>query len=192
MGKRATPGITSGSMADVSFILLFFFLMVSSMDSDYGLQRLLPPPVDDTHKNDDTKVNERNVFVVLINQQDQLQVEGQLMDIRNLRERTKEFFLNPTNNPDFSDKKEEEIPLFGKVMISRGVVSLQNDRGTSYKTYMMVQNELTAAINEMKDDLARSRFAKAYDDLTEEELDAVSKYIPMSISEAEPRNIGGK
>jgi len=191
MRKRSTPALNSGSMADVSFILLFFFLMVSSMGSDYGLMRVLPPPVDETNKNEDTKVNERNVFIVLINQHDQLQVEGQLMDIRNLRAQTKEFFLNPSNKPNLSDKKEEEIPLFGKVMISKGVVSLQNDRGTSYKTYMMVQNELTGAVNEMREEVARARFAAAYDDLTEEQRDAVGKYIPMNISEAEPRNIGG-
>ena len=191
MRRRNTPRITSGPLADVSFILLFFFLMVSSMDSDYGLIRQLPPLADEGSKNEDTKVNERNVFIVLINQHDQLQVEGQLMDIRDLRAKTKEFFLNPSNNPNLSDKKEEDIPLFGKVMISKGVVSLQNDRGTSYKTYMMVQNELTGAINEMREEAARARFAVGYDDLTAEQRDAIGKYIPMNISEAEPRDIGG-
>ena len=187
--QRSTPGINAGSMADVSFILLFFFLMVSSMDSNFGLLRQLPPyNENDTSAN---QINERNAFVVLISAKDELLVEGNPANITDLRRLTKEFFVNPNNNPNLSERKEEQIPFFGNAQITKGVVSLQNDRSTSYKMYLMVQNELTGAITELREEKAKERFGRPFDELNSDEQDAVSKYHPMAISEAEPVNTGG-
>ena len=191
MARRELPEINAGSMADIAFLLLIFFLVTTTMDVDSGLSRKLPPiPEETTEK--PPKIKERNVFIVLINSKNQLQVEGKLMDISNLKEKTKEFVENPNDLKHLPEKDPKEIPFFGTYMVSKGVVSLQNDRGTSYETYIAVQNELISAYNELRDELARRRFGKAYTDLNEDQQKAIKKIYPQRISEAEPKNIGGK
>lgn len=189
---RPVPEINASSMADIAFLLLIFFLMTTTMNVDTGLARMLPPMPDPSVKQDDVEVKKRNVFTVLINKSDKLLVRGEPMDLSLLKDKTKEFVINPNNDPNLADQKEKEIPLIGTYKVSEGVVSLQNDRGTSYAMYMRVQNELVAAYNELREDLARSMFGKPYDKLSKEEQDAIGKAIPSRISEAEPKNVGGK
>jgi Biopolymer transport protein len=187
---RKVEEINAGSMADIAFLLLIFFLMATTMNVDSGLSRLLPPMPDPHQKNnDDVQVKERNVFIVLVNKYDQLLVNGQPLDVHMLREKTKEFVNNPAENPNLSERKLEEIKGLGQWPVSKGVVSLQNDRGTSYEMYMMVQNELVAAYNELRDDFAKAKFGKKFDSLTQEEQDIVKDVYPQRISEAEPKNI---
>ncbi len=176
-------------MADISFLLLTFFLLTSSIDTDKGLSRRLPPP---PNKDDITPpIKERNVFTVLINSKNMLLVEGKPGDIRTLRQQAKEFFKNPTDNKDLSEKKVESFDLIGSYPKSKGVISLQNDRATSYEMYISVQNELTAAVNEIRDELAMEKFKKKFADLNEEQSKSVQKAVPMAISEAEPKDVGG-
>ncbi len=191
MAKRPLQEINAGSMADIAFLLLIFFLVTTTMDTNTGMTRKLPPPPEDDKKEIDIKVKERNVFVVLINRNNQLAVEGKLTNIGNLCEKTKEFFKNPSDDPNLSARKEKSkyIEFFGDIKISAGVVSLQNDRGTSYEKYIAVQNELLKAVNELRDELAMQRFGKRFDDLPEAESKAVKKYYPLAISEAEPMEI---
>jgi len=189
--SRETPEINGGSMADIAFLLLIFFLVATTMDIDTGLARKLPP-YNPEQQNTGDKVKERNIYVVLINQYDQLLVEGKEMDVRRLRAETKEFIVNPLNKEDLPEKTAREIPFFGEVMVSKGIVSLQNDRGTSYGMYIKVQNELIAAYNEVRDEVAMQKFGKHFDDLPEDKQDAIKDYYPQVISEAEPKNIGGK
>jgi biopolymer transport protein ExbD len=191
MARRAAPEINAGSMADIAFLLLIFFLVTTTMDVDSGLARRLPPPAEETA---DTKVDvkERNIFVVLVNSNNQLMVEGKLMDISQLKEACKEFVLNSSNRADLPEKEVKDIPLFGPVEISKGVISLQNDRSTQYATYIAVQDALIAAYNEVRDEISRQRFGKLFDDLTTEQQDAVKEVYPQRISEAEPKNFGGK
>lgn len=186
---RKVEEINAGSMADIAFLLLIFFLMATTMNVDSGLSRLLPPMPDPHQKQDKNQVKERNVFIVLVNKYDQLLVNGQPMDVHMLRDKTKEFVENPNDDPHLSEKKTENIKGLGEWPVSKGVVSLQNDRGTSYKMYMMVQNELVAAYNELRDDFARAKFGKKYDNLTKEEQDIVKDVYPQRISEAEPKNV---
>ncbi len=183
------PELNTGSSADIAFLLLIFFLVTTTFDTDKGIIRMLPPIVEKQEQSE-SKVKERNVFVVLVNAKDQLLVEGELMDIRQLREKTKEFLLNPEDLPNLPEKEEKDIPYFGKVRVSKGVISLQNDRGTSYGKYLEVQNELTAAGNEIKDQIAMQKFNKHFDDLPEDQQNAIKQYVPVMISEAEPKNIG--
>ena len=89
------------------------------------------------------------------------------------------------------EKKEVDVPFFGPTMVSKQVISLQNDRGTEYETYIRVQNELTAAYNELRNELSMQKWGKAYASLKKEQMKAVRKIYPMRISEAEPKNIGG-
>ena len=188
--SRETPEINGGSMADIAFLLLIFFLVATTMDIDTGLSRKLPPYNPEAEESND-QIKERNVYVVLINSNDQLLVEGQQMNVYNLREAAKEFIVNPENKENLPEKTPKEIDFLGERMISKGIISLQNDRGTSYGMYIKVQNELIAAYNEVRDEVSMREFGKLYDDLTEDKQDAIKEYYPQIISEAEPKNIGG-
>ena len=191
MGKREVQEVNAGSMADIAFLLLIFFLVTTTMDSDTGLARLLPPMQED-QPDDTPPIKERNVFSVLVNSNNQLLVEGKPMGMEELTEAAKEFIENPMDKDDLPEKKEQEVPFFGVQRITKGVISLQTDNGTEYQTYLMVQNELQRAINELRQDLAKRKFGKEYDKLEKEEQDAIRTIIPQKISEAEPKNIGGK
>jgi len=189
---RKVPEIPSASLADIAFMLLIFFLVTTTMDVDSGLERRLPQWVDPEQlKDDDQQIKERNVFVVLVNRNNELLVEGEYADIENLRERTKEFMANPNNAENLPEKEPEQIPYFGEVMVTKGVISLRNDLDTKYGTYIAVQNELVAAINELREELAREKFGKSYDDLDDDQQDAIRDIYPSRISEAEPKKVGG-
>ncbi|MBO5854757.1 MAG: biopolymer transporter ExbD [Bacteroidales bacterium] len=187
--KKKLPGLNASSMSDISFLLLTFFLLVSSINTDMGIQRRLPPPSDPNVKPPD--IHRRNTFVVLVNKDDKLLFNNELGDITALKDRAKEFLSNPDNLPNLPEKQTRNIPLLGDIEVSKGVISLQNDRGTSYEMYLMVQNELTAAVNELRDEMAKARFGRAYIDCSQAQREAIDKAIPIAISEAEPKNIGG-
>ncbi len=192
-GKRSVPEINSSSTADIAFLLLIFFLITTSMDTDRGLARRLPPPPENKEQLDDIIVKERNVLPVRINANDQLMVGSDYLTVGELRDRAKEFIANPFNEANLPEKHEKEIPYFGKVMVTdMHVISLQNDRGTSYQAYIDVQNELVAAYNELRNELAQEKWQKNYSELTPEQQEAVREYYPQKISEAEPKNYGGK
>jgi len=185
---KKTPQINAASMADISFILLIFFLVVTTMGSEFGLIRMLPPM--DDGKND-TKINKRNVFVVSVSQNNNLLVQGEYKSIGDIREMAKDFFNVRNGGDDHPEKIEKDIKGLGLTTVNKSaVVSLQNDRGTSYKTYIQVQNELAAAIRELRDEFSRQKFGNKYDDCTEDQQDIVGKQIyPMAISEAEPKDV---
>lgn len=188
---RKTPDIPSASLADTAFMMLIFFLVSTTMDTDAGISRTLPQPVPKDQQNDDQKIKERNVFVVLINKNDQLLVEGEQMHISELKKKAKEFIANPADDPELPEKSMKEVPFFGEYPVSKQVISLQNDRGTSYGLYIQVQDELAAAYNELRNELSMRKWNKLYDDLDKDQQDAIKKIYPMSISEAEPKNYGG-
>ena len=176
----------------MAFILLCFFLMTTTMDQDKGLQRRLPPMPDPNQKVEDQKVNRRNIIVVKINSADRLLAGSEPMDVSQLKDKIKEFLTNPNNDPNLPEKEEIDIEDFGPYMVSKGVISLQNDRGTSYQAYMAVQNELVKAVNELRDDFAMANFAKLYSKCNEDEQAIVRKAIPQNISEAEPKDVSKK
>lgn len=176
-------------MADIAFLLLIFFLVTTTMDIDTGITRKLPPPVEDDTEID---IKDRNIFKVLVSSSDRLMVEGEVSDIRNLREEVKEFMTNPNNLDNLPEKEMRFIENLGEIEVSKGVVSLKNDRGTSYEMYIKVQNELTAAFGELRDELSQRYFGVKFDNLVNEDRrKAIQTAIPMAISEAEPENIGG-
>ncbi len=193
MAKRGLQQINAGSMADIAFLLLIFFLVTTTMDVDTGLMRRLPPIPDKDQKDTDDKIKERNVFVVLINKNNNLLVENEVIDLLSLREKAKEFIANPEDLDNLPEKDYKEIQFFGRVYVPRNpIISLRNDRGTSYGTYLMVQNELLAAKNELRNEISSQKFNKKYEDLDEDEQAAVKQYYTSVLSEAEPKNIGGK
>ena len=192
--KRKTPGINGSSSADIAFMLLIFFLITTSMDTDQGLARRLPPPVPKDQKNDtDVDIKKRNLLVVLVSSTNQVLCGNEVTDVKQLKDKVKEFIDNPYNDATKPEKEEIDVPFFGKTMVTKNhVISLQNDRGTSYQAYIDVQNELAAAYNELRDDISKKKFGKAFMDLDEDQQKAVQMIYPQHISEAEPKNYGGK
>jgi len=189
--KRKVPGINASSMADISFIIFIFFLLTTSMDTHRGLQRRLPPPIPPDEEVD-VDINRRNLFVVRVNNMNALMVQGEFMDIRQLREKTKEFIKNEFNDPQLPEVFEEYIEPFGVVSITREhLISLQTDVDTQYQAYMEVQNELIAAYNELRDEFARDRLGRPFNELSVDLQRAIIRVFPQKISEAEPRNFGG-
>jgi len=189
MAKK-TPEINASSTADIAFLLLAFFLASTTMNVDSGIYRRLPPYQPDN--TEAPKYAKRNILQVLVNRNNQLAINGELADVSTLKDRTKEFILNPNNSEDLPQKEVKEIEFFGPVEVSKGIVSLQSDKGTSYEMYIAVQDQLTAAYNEMRNMKANEKWGKNFDQLTTEQQDAIKALIPMAISEAEPKNIGGK
>ncbi|MCK9254718.1 MAG: biopolymer transporter ExbD [Bacteroidales bacterium] len=193
MAKRETPEVNSGSMADIAFLLLIYWLLTTTMDVDTGIARQLPPIPDKTDITE-VDINKRNIFIVLINSENLLSVNGTTRKIEDLRDLTKEFVKSNPDDPSMPELESVYIDKLNKrIDVGKGVISLQNDRGTTYGTYIMVQNELVAAVNELRDEAAYEHFGKRnFEALDEDQKEAVRKIVPQRISEAEPKNIGGK
>jgi biopolymer transport protein ExbD len=209
MSKRDIPEINAGSMADIAFLLLIFFLVTTTMDTDTGLIGKLPPIIEDDSP--PPPINKRNIFEVLVNANDQLLVEDEYIQVTELREKAKEFIKSNPSYPSVADKnntsypnlpqfKIEEIPIFGNMLVSKQIISLQNDNGTSYEMYIKVRNELVGAYNEVRNELANQKFGTSYTELVaqsgsseaiKEKMKAIKKIYPQRISEAEPKKVGG-
>ena len=195
--KRKVPEVNSSSQADIAFSLLIFFLVATTMNTDTGLARMLPPMPPENQQQEDIKVKERNLFLVLISGNGAIMAgtptDQQIIDLRQLTEKAKEFILNPYNEESLPEKKDESIDMPDgskwTYPVSQGVISLQTTRDTGYQAYIQVQNELARAFNEIRDDLAEEKFGSKFADLTEQQRTAITKAVPLKISEAEPRNI---
>ena len=192
--NKKAPEINASSQADIAFTVLIFFLVVSTMDIDTGIVRMLPPWVDPKVKQEDVKVKERNLLLVFVSGSGNIMAGGKVISLHALKDKAKEFILNPLDDGNLPEKKvtEIEMPDGSKwsYPVSEGVISLQNTRDTSYQVYIQVQNELTRAFNEVRDEVAMSKFGKKFADLDEAERKVITKAIPMKISEAEPRKMG--
>ena len=149
------------------------------MDVDTGLARKLPPLPEEDIQQEDSQIKAKNIYVVLINSKNQLLVENEYMDISSLRAGAKEFINNNGRDPESSDNPQKAI------------ISLQNDRGTSYETYIQVQNELAAAYRELRDNRSLQKYGVKFGDLSKSKQKEIRKEYPQKISEAEPKNIGG-
>ena len=191
MAKKL-PGLNTSSTADIAFLLLCYFLMTTTMGSHTGLSRRLPPMPDEKQKTQDQKVNRRNIIIVKINSQDRLLAGTEPMDVSQLKDKIKIFLTNPTDDPTLPEKELQDIEGLGTRPVSKGVISLQNDRGTSYQAYIAVQNELVKAVNELRDEASMVEFGKKFMQLDEDHQGMIKKLIPSYISEAEPKDIGKK
>ena len=194
---RKTPEVRADSQADIAFLLLIFFLVATTMYTDTGIARMLPPMPPEDQQQEEIKVKERNLFLVFINGRGDIMagVSGKQEPIvlSQLKDRAKEFVVNPMDDPNLPERIDKEIELADGSKwvypVSQGVISLQTTRDTNYQTYIMVQNERTRAFNEVRDEVALRKFGSKYSELTEDERNAVAKAVPLKISEAEPRNI---
>lgn len=174
---RMSNEINAGSMADIAFLLLIFFLVTTTIVEDKGITVKLPPWSEE--EPDITKLKSRNVFAVLVNAQNDLLVRGEPMDITMLREKTKEFIVNPTKREDLAERP------------TKAIITLKNDRGTNYETYVSVYNELKAAYDELWDEMCLRKYGVNYsEDLPLAWRKSIKDEIPMVLSEAEPTNFG--
>ena len=189
INKKKTPEVNAGSMADIAFLLLIFFLVATTMNVDSGINRTLPPWVDEEQQ-DAPPIKERNILKVFVSAYDQLMVQGEQIHISQLKDKAKEFMLNPFDDPNLPEKEVVQNEILGSHTVSKGVISLKADRSTTYNTYVMVQNELSRAFNEIRDELSIEKFGKPVAELTDDQRKAVNEAIKLSISEAEPRDLG--
>jgi biopolymer transport protein ExbD len=174
---RGIPEINAGSMADIAFLLLVFFLVTTTMDIPTGIQVALPPYSEEPP--DITKQKKKEVLDVLVNSADMLLVKGEPLQIDNLKNKVIEHVNNNGRNPNYSTSP------------TAAIVSLKSDRGTSYNAYVNVYNELSRAYNEMRDEYSQTKFGIPYSKLTRKsQKEEVQKAYPKRISEAEPVDFG--
>ena len=192
MAKKKTPAINSSSTADIAFLLLCYFLMTTTMGSQTGLSRLLPPMPDPNQKVEDQQVNRRNIIVVRVNAANNVLAGSEPIAVSQLKDKIKDFLSNPYDDPSLPAKTPTEIEGYGTYNVSQGVISLQNDRGTSYYQYIAVQNEIVKAIDELRDEFAMNNYGRPFIRLTDDQQDIVKKAIPQRISEAEPKDVSKK
>ncbi len=199
--KKQIKEINASSMADIAFLLLIFFLVATTMNVDTGITRMLPPIPPDEQPSEDLKVKERNLLPIHINAWDQILVAGEQMNITQLTAFTKRWVLNASGDENMPEKENIDIAMpDGSTWTypqSKGIVSLNSDVGTSYDIYVQVQNELTRAFNEIREDVASQKFGRSFAALSQEERETIANpvgskgAVPMQISEAEPVNKGG-
>ena len=179
--RRQRPEVNAGSMADIAFLLLIFFLVTAMIPRDKGISRKLPsicPP----GQNCNAEVSQRNTLEIFVNSEDKLLVENEQVSISKLKHLVKEFLDNNGNQTcDYctgaSLQTSSEHP-------EKAVISLKNDMQTTYNFYIEIQDEITKAYFELRSKYAVSRFNKQPDELTEEELKEVRKAYPVLLSEA--------
>jgi len=177
-GKKARLAneVNASSMADIAFLLLIFFLVTTTILEDSGVLVLLPPWSEEEPEN--VKLNERNVYGILVNANNDLLVRNEPMKIRQLKDNCKNFIMNPQGAPNLAQSPKKAI------------ISLKHDRGTKYGAYLEVYNEIKAAYRELRDEEAESRFGRKYEYLQRWQRDTVRNAIPLIISEAEPTDFG--
>lgn len=173
---RMKPEVNAGSMADIAFLLLIFFLVTTTIDVDKGVLVKLPPWSEEPPE--EMKLNTRNVYSVLVNANNELLVRGEPASLKSLRSNTKEFIMNPRKLENMAQSP------------NKAIISLKNDRGTNYRTYLEVYNELKAAYNELREEEAQRKHGKSFEFLSPDQQRAIRAAIPLVISEAEPTNFG--
>lgn len=200
MGRKAAPEVNAGSMADIAFLLLIFFLVTTTIETDQGINRKLPP-IDDTQQEQDVVIKEKNILQVLVNKNDQLLVKDELVQLSDLKEKAVAFLDNGgdgscayckgNRDPESSDNPDKAI------------ISLQNDAETSYGTYIAVQNELVAAYYELRDRECLKKYGVTFremealfedpttpSDKVEKitpKIEDIQAMYPQKLSEAEPK-----
>jgi len=206
MAKRAAPEVNAGSMADIAFLLLIFFLVTTTMEKDSGISRKLPP-IEESEE--DVIIKQKNIFTVLLNGKDQLLVEEELMELKDLRAAAVEFLDNGGGENADGEKcdycKGKRDPASSDHP-DKAIISLKNDRETSYKAYISVQNELVGAYNMLRNrraleigpqkgfaDMSFTEMTKNAKDVNwpgnkeklKEVIDQIKKEYPQKLSEVQ-------
>ena len=199
MAKRSTPEVNAGSMADIAFLLLIFFLVTTTIETDSGISRKLPPELDENMPPPPV-IKERNLFTVIVNSNDELLVEDKVMELKDLRAAAVEFLDNGAEDCSYCQGAKDPN---SSVNPTKAIISLVNNRGTSYKRYIAVQNELVAAYNQLRDRVAQERYGESFiamearyndprtsdanKDKLKPKLELIRELYPEKLSEAEPK-----
>ncbi|MGB7841565.1 MAG: biopolymer transporter ExbD [Salinimicrobium sp.] len=201
MARRASPEVNAGSMADIAFLLLIFFLVTTTIETDSGISRKLPPMQDENVK--PPIIKEKNIFQVIVNRNNDLLVEEELMELKDLKDAAVAFLDNGggvgqeacSYCQGAKDPASSDNP-------NKAVIMLVNDRQTEYGTYIAVQNELVAAYNELRNRSAQRLFGKSFDklqadydnvnyngnkDKLKEQIEQIKDMWPQKLSEADPK-----
>jgi len=209
MAKRAAPEVNAGSMADIAFLLLIFFLVTTTIETDSGLNRKLPPMEE---SDQDVIIKEKNIFQLEVNRSNQLFLktggEEKVIEIKDLRASAVTFLDNGGGTGDDACRycQGKKDPRSSD-NFDKAIISLQNDRATKYDTYIAVQNEIIAAYNELRNREFKRAFPsldmnfveaeKAYSDprttpgtkaKLKEKLEEIKTLVPQKFSEAEPKS----
>ncbi|PZD78419.1 biopolymer transporter ExbD [Mesonia sp. K7] len=196
MARRNAPEVNAGSMADIAFLLLIFFLVTTTIETDSGINSKLPP-IEEIENPPEFK--QKNVFIVLMNQNQELLVEDEIMELKDLRQAAIDFIDNGGEGCNYcqgsGDPASSDNP-------QKAVVSLQHDRETEYGAYIAVQNELVAAYNFLRNREAKKLFGKSFTEMEndfnnpdfrgsisklEEDIKTIREMYPLNLSEAEPK-----
>ena len=181
--KRETPGLDTTSTADISFMLLIFFLVTSSMDTDKGLARQLPMPEDQTEEQE-LVVKRRNVMELRLDAAGRLTCDGDTLNGDALISRIEDFVANATDDPQKPEHSEREVHLLGRCKVSdRHVIFLEVSPEATYDAYFQMQNAIVAAYSRLRNDLAKKHFGHDYMDCTQEQREVVAMVYPQRISE---------
>ncbi len=204
MAKRSAPEINAGSMADIAFLLLIFFLVTTTIDKDKGLVRQLPPPLDEEII--PPIIKQKNLFVVLVNGNNDLLVEDAPMELSELRQAAIDFLDNggiPAGQEGHCDFCQGARSPSSSDNPDKAIISMSSARKTNYTTYVAVQNELGAAYNELRDRESQRLYGWKYTEVkaaiaagnydgnvekTEAKLKEIRNLIPFKLSEAEPKS----
>ena len=203
MARRSAPEVNAGSMADIAFLLLIFFLVTTTLEKDNGIATQLPPI--DKSEIEPPKIKEKNLFIVLVNKNDQLLVNDSPMELEDLRESAIEFLDNGgalSNSIEYCDYCKGKRSITSSDNPTKAVISVQNDRLTSYKMYISVQNELVAAYNFLRNRESQRLHGWNFTDVKKEvdagtylgdlgaaqdKLKEIQKLFPLKLSEAQPK-----
>jgi biopolymer transport protein ExbD len=184
--KRDTPQINSVASADVAFVLLFFFLLVGSLDSKSGIYRRLAPAAPETAIREKNRIEERNILSLSIREDNTVLLNEEPLPLPEIRKVAKVFIDNPDNKDFLPQKTLMDIPGLGLVPASRdAVIALAFSRKSNFQTYISVLSELTAAYDELRNEWAFEKFRKPFADLSEEQQTAIREVYPLQISEKE-------
>lgn len=205
MARRSTPEVNAGSMADIAFLLLIFFLVTTTIEKDKGIARNLPPKID---QKEDINIKKKNLFEVLVNKDDQLLVEETPMKLKDLRQAAIDFLDNgglPSGDPGYCSYCKGKRDPLSSDNPDKAIISVKSDRLTSYKTYIAVQNELVAAYNFLRDRESQRLYGWKYtemkkrldegefkntpikEDKIREQLKKIQEMYPLKLSEAETK-----
>jgi len=205
MARRSAPEVNAGSMADIAFLLLIFFLVTTTMEKDKGISRQLPPIQEEA---EDILIKDKNLFIVLVNKNDDLLVEDEPMELKDLRQAAIEFLDNggaPSNSPENCNYCRGKKDPSSSDNPNKAIISVQNDRLTSYNMYIAVQNELVGAYNFLRNRESQRLYGWDFTDVkslvdagtyvgdkskAEENLKEIQELYPLKLSEATPKKTG--
>lgn len=182
--SKLIPEVNAGSMADIAFLLLIFFLVTATISADEGINRMLPRECP-TGQDCIEPINERNILRVVINNNDEIMLGKDIVPIENINALTKAFldnngdnscnYCNGLKNANLSDNPKNAI------------ISLQNGKQTTYKKFIAVQNELIKAYHELRQTYSLKTFRKPFDNLSKAEQKQVKDAYPFILSEAQTK-----